>query len=939
MEWFIRVTIIFLSFTNACALQISVNETKHGHLIESHDQVRFELKINETVLPNGYAPIITTYAILDGNINVNNETGKHNFKTGIIVGQPQSNRTERNHVNVVVHTKENIVAWSHQLVNQGEIISRTLCLQNYHSDSDWLPSSQTISIVITNMLKHRTNYSISVTTKKLDIPLNGLAITNVTSFGSAVWQYHNSDINGNNNNGPMRVRVHLTSDDEHGICSIVVVHDFNCPFVYSESDRFHRGHWQTMLKVAVIDIDVGSNGYENGFYVVINNLEDNSACYDNIATEVRPQSYLLQSQETVKEISVKLVLLNNTTMVMNGTLIVIAILFGSVAFALFLRLICKVHITGKVSANPKKSNQRVKESYSANLENLSRHQSVSILPDSRKSASVLSQPNTNTIDKTDSATRIKTFSFEDHEKILNLRNERYIKPVQTPGTGIIYPLYLRNIKASDYIFIDINKSQDCTSTSINDDDALRPVRVRISSKPIKSVVSKRTHGVGLTLENLANICDPSLFAQNRNMKSYLYSWILYLGGLFYLLPAGQLMFGMQYFQKRGNEDLCYYNFLCRNTFNISFLEDYGHIFSNIGYIFYGIIFIILVDIRRKRRESAMLKKYHGKRVSTEGKVQDIEDIKPIKYVEFINKCGIPEQYGIFYAMGGALIMEGVMSSCYHICPLDYSFQFDTTFMYITIALTFVKVYQFRHPDITPNAYYIFAMIVLLLIFEVLGYYLEGWVFWVLFVLTYLITLLFFLAELYYQGNFISTFSDILSLMGRQKKSSGEDETGIVKKVNVGGTARNIFILTLICLNLCIMVVNVTVFRFGVSNILLYILGVNMFAYIIFYCCTKFYFHRTRKITTESLTWTCILYFVLSFCTFIAAMYFFLVWEKDTTTSPAQSRHKNRECIISFFDYHDIWHFLSAIGLLFLFLFILTLEDNNTDTPWKEIPVF
>jgi hypothetical protein len=57
--------------------------------------------------------------------------------------------------------------------------------------------------------------------------------------------------------------------------------------------------------------------------------------------------------------------------------------------------------------------------------------------------------------------------------------------------------------------------------------------------------------------------------------------------------------------------------------------------------------------------------------------------------------GIPEQFGIFYALGGALIMEGILSGCYHICPTNINFQFDTTFMYVIAVLLFLKVYQFR----------------------------------------------------------------------------------------------------------------------------------------------------------------------------------------------------------------------------------------------------
>ena len=62
-----------------------------------------------------------------------------------------------------------------------------------------------------------------------------------------------------------------------------------------------------------------------------------------------------------------------------------------------------------------------------------------------------------------------------------------------------------------------------------------------------------------------------------------------------------------------------------------------------------------------------------------------------KNSEFLNQCGIPEQYGIFYAMGVALIFEGILSACYHGCPVDESFQFDTTFMYCISVLVFLKV--------------------------------------------------------------------------------------------------------------------------------------------------------------------------------------------------------------------------------------------------------
>ena len=50
---------------------------------------------------------------------------------------------------------------------------------------------------------------------------------------------------------------------------------------------------------------------------------------------------------------------------------------------------------------------------------------------------------------------------------------------------------------------------------------------------------------------------------------------------------------------------------------------------------------------------------------------------------------------MYYAMGIALVFEGVLSAIYHICPTDRNFQFDTVFMYILAILMISKIYQFR----------------------------------------------------------------------------------------------------------------------------------------------------------------------------------------------------------------------------------------------------
>ena len=51
------------------------------------------------------------------------------------------------------------------------------------------------------------------------------------------------------------------------------------------------------------------------------------------------------------------------------------------------------------------------------------------------------------------------------------------------------------------------------------------------------------------------------------------------------------------------------------------------------------------------------------------------------------------------------------------------------------------------------------------------------------------------------------------------------------------------------------------------------------------------------------------------------------------------RNLNAECIVLIFDNHDLWHFFSAVGLFFMFLMVLTIEDHNMETSWNDIRVF
>nr|CAD7587558.1 unnamed protein product [Timema genevievae] len=113
--------------------------------------------------------------------------------------------------------------------------------------------------------------------------------------------------------------------------------------------------------------------------------------------------------------------------------------------------------------------------------------------------------------------------------------------------------------------------------------------------------------------------------------------------------------------------------------------------------------------------------------------------------------GIPQHYGLFYAMGASLIMEGILSGCYHVCPNHSNFQFDTSFMYVISMLCMVKIYQTRHPDINASAYATFGVLAIVIFIGMCGV-LEGTLsFWVIFTVVHLVICLIVSAQIYYMG--------------------------------------------------------------------------------------------------------------------------------------------------------------------------------------------
>ncbi|XP_004633362.1 SID1 transmembrane family member 1 isoform X2 [Octodon degus] len=388
-------------------------------------------------------------------------------------------------------------------------------------------------------------------------------------------------------------------------------------------------------------------------------------------------------------------------------------------------------------------------------------------------------------------------------------------------------------------------------------------------------------------------------------KYKIYFWNIITIAVFYALPVIQLVITYQtVVNVTGNQDICYYNFLCAHPLGV--LSAFNNILSNLGHVLLGFLFLLIVlrrDILHRRALEA-------------------KDIFAMEY-------GIPKHFGLFYAMGIALMMEGVLSACYHVCPNYSNFQFDTSFMYVIAGLCMLKLYQTRHPDINASAYSAYASFAVVIMLTVLGVVFgknDVW-FWIIFSAIHILASLALSTQIYYMGRF---------------------------KIDLGIFRRAAMVFYTDCIQQCsrplymdrmvlLIVGNLVNWSFALFGLIYrprdfasYMLGIficNLLLYLAFYIIMKLR-------SSERVLPVPIFCIVATAVVWAAALYFFFQNLSSWEGTPAESREKNRECILlDFFDDHDIWHFLSATALFFSFLVLLTLDDDLDVVRRDQIPVF
>eukprot|EP00047_Mylnosiga_fluctuans_P007963 m.256361 g.256361 ORF g.256361 m.256361 type:complete len:837 (-) comp20124_c0_seq1:184-2694(-) len=477
----------------------------------------------------------------------------------------------------------------------------------------------------------------------------------------------------------------------------------------------------------------------------------------------------------------------------------------------------------------------------------------------------------------------------------------------------------------------------------------------------------------------------------ETLRSYILTLLAI--GVFYALPVAQLVTGYLSQYREGREDMCYYNFACARP--VGDLPQFNNIISNSGYVFLGGLFLFLVW-----RRSFYLHYEHRnkirKRIGQQALLDESEAATPE------TTKGLPRTPGLFYAAGVSLIMEGVFSSCYHICPTLTNFQFDVAFMYMIAGLLTMALYQRRHSDTRAGAGTIFTCFAGLILLNVLGVYWNSYSFYTLVACIFVVFTLILSFQVYtlglwrvelcartemdpFENESIDTahgaeqdgserHGPYTTAYGIPQGSEGHGPYtttyGTAKSASdsnghlrvpflVLSPARLFAWLRSLTLSDCrcrhalplrpyraMLLIALNICNASAAAVGLIYQWADVSSFFLgviilnFLIYLVYYFLMKVLYAKERLKPLPVAFLIISLCFWGPALYYFTRGLTSWTDTPAVSREGNAPCmLLDFYDSHDVWHMLSAGGLFFGCLSLLLLDDDLVHVERWRIAVF
>ena len=413
-------------------------------------------------------------------------------------------------------------------------------------------------------------------------------------------------------------------------------------------------------------------------------------------------------------------------------------------------------------------------------------------------------------------------------------------------------------------------------------------------------------GEGNQINNNADLTCCGFFVEMLKVISYhwfsfgpkTFSYITGIVGNVLMVGAFQFVFANWYTMiQEGDRDNCYYNDFCYRV--ASHDIPFNLMISNLTYILHGLILVFWVLIletkvnvrcqsgRDAAEATAMKKRY----------------------------C-----FSIGYAFSWGLVFEGLFSTLYHFCPSRFTFQFDSAFMFIIAGLIVLLLYNgieqnccpssgnAKHPVGASNFFLFF--IVPLFIFNYFGALfnsdyglnkvMQGFFF--AFLIIWWLVMFFWAFRKLDIPQMVrdDKFNAVLFLLGGLIMPWG------IFMFYLFSDLAQVFLFACIACSVVAILAKAKLWKMLCRCQCGYICDCHN--------------PRYRKGILQGL------FIIVTFIILVAAFAVFKVLPTtNKTSSPENSRDQNEECgILGFFDWHDLWHFLSSFALLmgaFVVMFI------------------
>ena len=373
--------------------------------------------------------------------------------------------------------------------------------------------------------------------------------------------------------------------------------------------------------------------------------------------------------------------------------------------------------------------------------------------------------------------------------------------------------------------------------------------------------------------NYGSFSSISCYFKQPSDIDYYWKFLLLIGS-YYVLPSLQFVF---YQSKELNNATCYYNHKCKK--DLYFIPAFNNIISNILYIIFGLLFIIIIKLKKKKEE------------------------RQLDYP-------INNHPALYYSLGISLVFEGICSAIFHICPSMLNFQFDTSFMFLGTILTFITIYQKRHMAPSPMKIYSFSALLIFINTLPLSGLSKGFDIWfwggIFFIMAYM--MIFGSIHLYYDEDYHIETLNFSTLKQKFKSIRKRDIPKLILILCINSFTLGMYIFA-------------TITKPNFTDWLLGVCIINLIIYFVYYIIQKI---KNR----EPISKIVYIWIIVDIIIMILAIIYFFKSVTDKFLTMEESNKLNQPCVLfNYFDYHDIWHILSSLGL-FIFMNIVYFLDNK-----------